>query len=156
MDQFVEIECHFGEVTPSTLVPTPRFTPSPVPPPKSFPTTHAPITPVPISTTLGSISGNVKADLNNDTLGDENLRDVLITLQTSDGNAVIATTLTDFNGGFVFDGVPPGNYVIKQTNLPDYMDVSDTDNTISVNLVPGEDSTGNMFVDVLPSAAPSL
>jgi uncharacterized repeat protein (TIGR01451 family) len=99
---------------------------------------------------LGSISGNVKADIDNNNSGDVNLQNVTIELLDA-GNAVIAATFTDADGNYSFIGQPAGSYTVRQTNLPGYVDVSDTvganDNLIPVTLVAGGASTGNNFVD---------
>ncbi|KAI2496385.1 oxidoreductase [Fragilaria crotonensis] len=99
---------------------------------------------------VGSISGNVKSDDNHDNIGDANLGGVLITLLDKNLDP-IATTLTDSLGNYVFNDIPAGDYFVKESNLPGYLDVSDVDggnpNLISVSLAGGEDSTGNDFVD---------
>ncbi len=113
----------------------------------------------------GTISGNVKADTNNDDTGDLNLAGVTITLRDSGDTTTIATTTTDSSGNYSFTNVTPGSYLVKETNLGIYSsDVSDedsvndgandsdtnsstTDNTLPVDLVAGESDTGNDFVD---------
>ena len=109
---------------------------------------------------LGSISGTVLEDLDNNDTGDVGLANVTITLLDSTGTPV-ATTTTDSAGNFVFNDVPLGSYTLVETNLPNYVDVSDTDgpndNMISVTLTAGAaNSTGNVFVDELVSSAPSV
>ena len=93
-------------------------------------------------------------DSNNDNVGDANLVGVLIKLLDSTGTFVIATTLTDKNGNYLFTDLAPGSYVVMETNLPVApFDVSDIDggdlNSIKVS-IGGSDplnSTGNNFVD---------
>ena len=65
---------------------------------------------------------------------------------------VIATTLTDSMGDYVFYDLPAGTYTVTETNLGDVpLDVKDIDggdaNVISVILGGGDNSTGNDFVD---------
>ena len=66
-------------------------------------------------------------------------------------DTVIATTLTDSNGSYVFNDVSPGQCTVMEMNLAGYLDVSDIDgnnpNKISVELTTGLDSTGNDIVD---------
>jgi von Willebrand factor type A domain/SdrD B-like domain len=100
---------------------------------------------------FGSIAGNVKEDLNNDDVGDANLAGVNVTLLDSAG-AVVGSMLTGPAGNYKFVDLPPGAYIVVETNLPGYSDVSDTegsplDGEIAVDLSVGENSTGNNFVD---------
>ena len=100
---------------------------------------------------IGSISGNVSEDKNNDDVGDDNLVGVLVVLKNKNGT-VVATTLTDSMGDYVFYDLPAGTYSVTETNLVDVpLDVKDTDggdaNVISVILGGGENSTGNDYVD---------
>ena len=102
---------------------------------------------------LGSISGSVYEDTNNDNAPDVPIGGVLITLTNSSG-AVIATTLTDTSGFYVFIDLPAGQYIVKETTPKGYLDVSDVDggdqNMIAVALggraVP-LNSTDNDFVE---------
>ncbi|WP_287308981.1 MULTISPECIES: SdrD B-like domain-containing protein, partial [unclassified Okeania] len=109
----------------------------------------------------GSISGTVTEDTNNDGTGDNPLADVTVTLVDDQGNPV-ATTTTGTDGSYTFTDVEPGDYQVVQTNLPDYQDVSDqdttpdgdaadnnttVDNIVGVTVDPGENDTGNDFVD---------
>ena len=145
-------------------------TDSPVDQPTTSPTTssqpssHPTASPAPTNTgvpsaspsdpILGSISGNVKEDINNDDIGDINLVTVRIDLLDSTG-MIVATRFTDVNGNYVFNDLPMGSYTVVETNLPNYVDVSDTDppndNMISVTLSVGGvvNSTENNFVDEL-------
>ena len=67
----------------------------------------------------------------------------------SQGNPIVAITQGD--GSYQFNNVEPGNYKIKETNLPNYIDASDSDgdnpNIINVKILDGTNSTGNNFVD---------
>mmetsp|Transcript_29011 Transcript_29011/g.47911 ORF Transcript_29011/g.47911 Transcript_29011/m.47911 type:complete len:200 (+) Transcript_29011:55-654(+) len=88
---------------------------------------------------LGSIAGNVSADLDNNDTGDVDLEGSLIELFDASG-ALIATRATDAMGNYLFLDLPPGEYTVVQTNLPAFpTDVSDIDpdtpmNTINVTL----------------------
>ena len=100
---------------------------------------------------VGSITGSVKEDLDNNDSGDTALPGVTVTLLDSLGNN-IATTVTDFSGLFTFVNVPAGSYTVVETNLLGYTDVSDNggnplDNSIPVVLSSGANTTGLQFVD---------
>ena len=114
---------------------------------------------------LGSISGNVTSDDDNDDIGDTNLEGVTVEL-LDDSGAVIDTTLTDAAGNYSFTDLPTGEYQVRETNLPDFSDVNEfdsdvtdtddndaelpgenNDNIIPVSLAPGESDIGNDFVD---------
>ncbi|MCP2728673.1 SdrD B-like domain-containing protein, partial [Limnofasciculus baicalensis] len=121
---------------------------------------------------LGNITGNVKADNNNDDIGDTGISGVTLTLYTDpngDGNAsdgvAITSTTTDASGNYTFNNVSPGSYVVVETQPSGYLTVSDgdsttsgddaanssiTDNAIPVAVTAGETDTGNDFVEELP------
>ncbi|NEP95576.1 MAG: hypothetical protein F6K25_22825, partial [Okeania sp. SIO2G4] len=105
---------------------------------------------VPIN--LSSISGNVSEDIDNNDTGDVNLENVTVELLDDQGT-VISTTTTDTDGNYEFTDLEAGDYTVRQTNLPGYSNVSDTDgandNLIGVTLPGDVDSTGNDFVDEL-------
>ena len=108
---------------------------------------------------LGSISGNVTEDLDNNDTGDVALFGVNVTLLNGIGD-IIATTLTDSNGKFIFNNLPAGNYTVVEKNLPTYLDVSDvegnpTDNLIHVVLGPGMIVTDRNFIDEFPTPSPT-
>ena len=149
---------------------SPSGSPSATPTTLSIPSTSPSVSPAPTNTgvpsaspsegILGSISGTVLEDVDNNDTGDVGIANVTITLLDSTGTPV-ATTTTDSAGNFVFNDVPIGSYTLVETNLPNYLDVSDTDgpndNMISVTLTVGAaNSTGNVFVDELVSSAPSV
>jgi len=104
----------------------------------------------------GAIPG-VTISLYNDTNGDG----------YQDGSP-IATTTTNSSGDYSFTGVEPGNYVLVETTLPGYSNISDYDHTtgptdldgndsaqgaddnIPVKMLPGETDADNIFVDGNP------
>ena len=107
-------------------------------------------------TTTAQFPGNVSDDQGNPLSG------VTIELQAPDGT-VIDTTTTDGSGNYIFADVEPGDYNVVETNpagfpgnisdqdsTPDG-DAADSDttvdNVVGVTLNPGEDDTGNDFVD---------
>jgi SdrD B-like domain/Prealbumin-like fold domain len=127
-----------------------------------------------------SISGNVQQDTNNDSLSNGGLAGVTLGLFTdpngdgdpSDGVAVInpnvtggvAYTVTSAvtTGAYSFTNLPPGNYVVVQTQPTGFLTVNDgdttvpaddpqvnvlTDNRIPVRLTAGEVDTGNNFLE---------
>ena len=125
----------------------------------------------------GTISGTVYADIDNDDVLESPLAGVTMELLDENGNSIDSdpstsgtqptTTTTDSNGEYSFTDVEPGNYIVKQTNLSGYIDVSDgdsiddggaggtdddtnsntDDNLISVSLSSQEIDTGNDFLD---------
>ena len=125
----------------------PSSTGAPVPPGLSPSGTSRPT-----SSVLGSICGNVEEDTNNDNVGDVNLSGVRIRL-LDERNQLIAERLTDSEGKYCFTDLPEGIYTVSETNLPLIpFDVSDVegnplDNLIRIDLSPGQNSTGNDFVD---------
>ena len=106
---------------------------------------------------LRQIIGQVLEDTNNDNRGDKPLVGVNVTLFLPNGTA-IATVLTDSNGNFTFL-VPPGVYIVRETNPPGYVDVSDSDggdlNSITVDVSRGND-LDNVFVDKVSSSSSSV
>ena len=105
----------------------------------------------PSSSRAGSISGSVQVDIDGDD-GDESLSIGVVTLSSVD-EVVIATTLTDSSGSYTFSDVP-GTYIVIQTNLPGYTDV--TSNRLAVTVDAGAVSISDDFVDEIPSSAPSI
>ena len=109
----------------------------------------------------GSISGTVLEDTNNDGVGDAPIAGVTIALLDNLGNPVLddmgnpITTVTAADGTYSFDNVPPGDYQVSEVDENGFISVSDTDgandNIIGdgtpINVVGGEDSPGNDFVD---------
>jgi len=110
---------------------------------------------------LGSISGNVGEDIDNNDTADQPIPGVTINLFNSSGQ-LLATTTTDSNGDYIFPELPAGDYVVEEIQPPLYSDVSEgnpfpspnpptfvLDNLIPVTLSPGEISTDNNFVEEL-------
>ena len=123
-----------------------------------------------------AISGFVLKDINNDNVGDSGIEGVTVTLYTdpnNDGNpadgvpyGAAATTSTD--GSYSFTNLPPGRYVVVETQPSGYLDVTDgdtsvdtagspadaanvtTDNRIAVNVMAGETDAANTFVEEQP------
>ena len=109
---------------------------------------------------LGTISGSVTLDTDNDDEGDAPQDGVTVTLLDENGDEV-ATTTTDEEGNFTFEGVEPGDYTVVAEDPADSQSVSDddttpedatdgdgvVDNTIAVTVEPGEDDENNDFVD---------
>lgn len=119
---------------------------------------------------LGTISGTVFADTNNDDLGDAPLLGVTIALFTdpngdgdpTDGAQLGGSITTDAGGGYAFGNLEPASYVVVQTQPVGYLTVSDgdttataddaantstTDNRIPVAITAGETDDGNGFVE---------
>jgi uncharacterized surface anchored protein len=100
------------------------------------------------------ISGRVWSDTNNDSIGDEILPGVIVYLQDQFGNN-IQTVSTDPQGLYEFFNVAPGRYTVRENNLPDFTDVSDTqgdakDSAIVVDVANGAASYNNNFIDASP------
>ena len=117
---------------------------------QSEPSSTPPV--APSSSRAGSISGSVKEDIDGDDDVHELLSVVVVTLFSVD-EVVIAPTLTDNSGNYTFSAVP-GTYIVIQTNLPGYTDV--TSNRLVVTVDAGVVSISNGFVDELPFSAPSI
>lgn len=85
----------------------------------------------------GSISGFVLADTNNNNTGDIGIQNVTLTLLDFSGTPVdgdpnvggvqLITAITDINGAFTFNDVPPGEYRIGETQPAGYQSISDSD-----------------------------
>ncbi len=121
---------------------------------------------------LGTWSGNVSKDTNNDDNGDINLVGVTIKLFTdpngdgdfSDGT-LIGTTITDINGTYKFIDLIPGDYVAVETQPVGLLNVSENEggadndkvdngiiNAIAGTISVGEDDVNNDFVEEEPGS----
>lgn len=123
----------------------------------------------------GTITGNVSADTDGDTIPDMFLENVILELLDSNGASVLdtngdpITTTTDANGDYIFDNVAPGDYQIAEQQPDGYEDLSEADggddgdnpdngivNNIPVTVDPGETDSGNNFIEALTFTAVSL
>lgn len=71
--------------------------------------------------TTASLGNYVWNDVNNNGLQDANeagVPGVTVTLYGSDGTTVIATTVTDEFGYYIFNNLTPGDYIVGFSNLP--------------------------------------
>ncbi len=121
----------------------------------------------------GSISGTVFADTNNDNVGDVGIASVTLTLYTdpngdgnrTDGLAFGSPAVTIAGGTYSFTNLPPGAYVVEETQPSGYLTVTDvdattpgddasnsstTDNAIPVAVTANETDTGNNFIEEQP------
>ncbi len=108
---------------------------------------------------LGTISGQVQEDLDNNDTGDTPIGGVTVVLKDPAG-VIVDQTTTAPDGTYSFTNVPEGTYTVTESNLPGFTDVSDTDggdpNVITVVLPAGGFSGGNDFVDERPALPASL
>ena len=109
---------------------------------------------------VGTISGFVFVDFDNDDLGDEGIEGVLVSLFNFQ-NELISTRRTLNSGSFVFTDIPPGDYYLSESDRVGYDDVSDFDTTnpddpndvdgvndiIYVSIDTDEVDDGNIFVN---------
>ena len=110
-----------------------------------------------------SISGQVHADGNGDCIyqeGEKLLAGVQIQLRDSSGN-VIATTVTDANGVYIFNGLAPGVYSVFEVQPEGYFDggeevgtagghVGGNDLITNIQLGPGVNATDYDFCENEP------
>ncbi len=112
---------------------------------------------------LGSLSGYVQLDDDNDDSGDSPQVGVIVELKDELGND-ITSVVTDDNGYYEFINLEPDTYIVTTTNPAHSQSISDqdqspdgdssdsdltVDNSIMVVVTPGEDDTDNNFVDEL-------
>ena len=119
------------------------------------------------TSSYGSISGQVRDDTDADGSladGDSGIASVSVGLYTDpngDGSfndgILLATTLTNGAGAFSFTLVPPGGYVVVETDPAGYVSTADVqnpnDNRIALTLPPSGSVTGNDFLDSSNTAA---
>ncbi|MBE2179563.1 MAG: DUF11 domain-containing protein, partial [Chthoniobacterales bacterium] len=118
------------------------------------------------NSSLGSISGFVLEDTDNNGSGDAPLPGVTVTLKDSSGNDIDSdpntpgvqptTTVTGPDGGYSFANLPPGSYRIVETHPAGYTSVSDVDggdldiigDVTPVVVAPGQALTNQTFVEI--------
>lgn len=113
----------------------------------------------------GTISGHVHADLDGDCVFDpeeSGVAGVTIQLLNSQGQ-VIATTLTDANGNYSFNNLPPGTYGIHEVQPAGYFDSGDhpgsaggvrsADDTLTgINLGSDQNAVNYNFCEIPPAS----
>ena len=104
---------------------------------------------------LGTISGTIWEDINDDDIGDVPMAGVTVILYDANGNEV-ARTVTAADGTYIFSDLPQGVYTIQEVQPFGYLDVGETDgdvpndgslNTITVTLDAGEYDADNDFIE---------
>ena len=103
---------------------------------------------------LASISGTVHGDANGDCTfepseGDQPLEGVVLQL-FNDQNELVAETTTDENGQYLFDGLRPGTYSVREVTPDGYIDGAETIGTID-GVAVGEVSNDRLFAVTLNS-----
>lgn len=121
------------------------------------------------SSTLGTVAPKISGTVYNDadsstnyTAGDSGISGVTVQLYQDNnsngvwdaGDTLLSTTVTSASGYYEFNGMPDGNYVIKETDPAAYYSTGDTqgaltDNQIAVTIASGTFSSGNDFFDHL-------
>ncbi len=107
-----------------------------------------------LDTQPGSIAGSVLVDVNGNgvfnTEDTNGISGVTVVLETTNG-VPVATNLTSTSGSYVFTNVPPGNYVVVETDKSGWYSTGDSvppnDNQVPVTLLSAQASTGNNFLD---------
>jgi len=92
-----------------------------------------------------SIEGRVHVDRNGDcdfNSGDSPLEGVVVEL-LDDADQVIATTLTDTQGHYHFDNLPPGSYAVREQQPPGYFQGGQSAGTAG-----GNDSLQDLIFDI--------
>ena len=124
-----------------------------------------------VAPALAQASNQIEGFVINDANGnrvpdrvDSPLSGVTMTLQDT-GGAVLATTLTDASGRFLFQGIATGVYLLSQTAPPGFSGeevypgtdgVKIDENTVRINMVSGLTSyNGTVFLDRQMAAAPA-
>ncbi len=111
-----------------------------------------------------SIDGFVHEDPDRDCYFDSNelpIAGVTIRLYDASGN-LVATTLTDINGYYKFDKLPPGTYTVRESQPAGYFqggqvagshggDDSSTDQIGGVTLNSGDNAVNYNFCEILPA-----
>ncbi|WP_374212390.1 IPTL-CTERM sorting domain-containing protein [Thiothrix subterranea] len=113
------------------------------------------------------LSGNVVDDHNHNGVEEaqeSGLPNVTVTLFTDpngDGDpadgTLLETVTTDSSGSFTFAGVPPGQYLVVETDPANYESTADSaganDNRVPVTLVSGQVPTKPLFLDAKPQGS---
>jgi protocatechuate 3,4-dioxygenase beta subunit len=93
---------------------------------------------------VGTITGIVFNDANGSGVqnaGEQGLGGITVELINATTGAVIRTTTTAADGTYVFSSVPPGSYIVRETDRSGY--VSTTSNTAPVTLPSGGSASAN-------------
>jgi len=105
-----------------------------------------------------TISGVVLEDTINNNVGDKPIGGVIIELHFPNGT-FIASTTTDSNGAFNFEGIFPGVYTVVEKTPVGFVDVGDSDggdpNVLTIDVTSGNKTSDNYFTDKLVSASPT-
>ncbi len=117
------------------------------------------------TSSLGSITGAVLADTNNDNTGDTGIAGVVVTLKDGSGADIDSnlsligvqptTATTAVDGSYSFGGLPPGSYRVVETQPSGYASVSDKDggdlnvigDQVLIVVSAGAANTANNFVE---------
>lgn len=117
------------------------------------------------TSSLGSITGAVLADTNNDNIGDSGIAGVVLTLKDASGADIDSdvntvgvqptTATTAVDGSYSFTGLPPASYQVVETQPSGYASVSDKDggdlnvigDQVLIVVSAGAANTGNNFVE---------
>jgi uncharacterized repeat protein (TIGR01451 family) len=102
------------------------------------------------------VSGTIRVDIDGDKRVDEPLKNTQLLLCLAGSECSLenheATTFTDENGTYQFNGLKPGNFVIMEVDKPGYESLSDIDggdkNIISLELDGTKDVTEQDFEDL--------
>lgn len=105
-----------------------------------------------LSTNPVEVNGIVKEDTNGDNLGDLPLSGVQVELVRVEDEQVVALVVTGQNGTFHFPLVRPGLYALRETDLPNFISIEDsegapTDNLVFISLTSGVTFPPQEFVD---------
>ncbi|MCB1061701.1 MAG: hypothetical protein KDN20_02130 [Verrucomicrobiae bacterium] len=105
-----------------------------------------------LSTNPVDATGIVTEDTNNDTTGDLPLEGATVELVRVSDDQTIATAISGPDGVFHFSQVRPGLYAMRETDLPDYISIEDSegdpnDNLIFIALTSGVVPPQQEFVD---------
>ena len=123
---------------------------SPVGPPRLIPVINLPVgglTNQNFGEILGSLTGNVYFDANNDGIrqpGEPGIGGTTVVLSgvAADGTTVLRTTVTDPNGQYAFGDLPAGTYTVTEMQPPLYTDGRDA--VGSSGGILANDSLGNI------------